>query len=60
MQVKDIDPGVSIGIKVLGSRTDRSEIDFAKILGKKDLEGVALKSIQNKNIKLEAATKLKQ
>jgi hypothetical protein len=51
--IKGLDPGVSVSIKVLSSSPDKSDIDFAKIHDKQDLEGVALKSLENKNIKLE-------
>lgn len=42
--VRNIDPGVSVGIRVL-SEGDRSSIDFKGISGKADLERAALKSL---------------
>ena len=41
--VKNIDPGVSVSIGVLGQSKDRSTVDFKSIQGKQDLERAALK-----------------
>ena len=44
--VKNIDPGVSVGIGVLSQTKDRSTVDFKAIQGKQDLERAALKSMK--------------
>ena len=44
--VKNIDPGVSVGIRVLSQSKDRSSVDFKSIQGKEDLERAALKSMK--------------
>lgn len=44
--VRNIDPGVSVGINVLSKSTDRSSIDFKSIKGKSDLEWTAWESIK--------------
>ena len=44
-KVKDIDPGVSLGIGVIAQSRDRSKIDFGSIKTKQDLERAALKSM---------------
>jgi hypothetical protein len=44
-KVKNIDPGVSIGIRVLSETMDRTSIDFKSIKGKKDLERAAWESM---------------
>jgi hypothetical protein len=52
--VKNIDPGVSVGIKVLSESKDRNATDFANIKEKSDLERAALKSLNSGD---EAAAK---
>lgn len=44
--VRNIDPGVSVGINVLSKSADRSSIDFKSIKGKADLEKAALESMK--------------
>ncbi|WP_374568109.1 hypothetical protein [Ideonella sp.] len=46
-KIKQLDPGVAVGLKVIASRPDKSAIDFSKIKGKKDLEGLALESLES-------------
>lgn len=46
--VKNIDPGVSVGIKVLSEGSDHINIDYVKIKGKEDLERAALKKLNSK------------
>lgn len=49
--VKNIDPGVFVGIKVLSESKSRVDTDFKSIKGKADLERAALKSLTSKSIK---------
>lgn len=44
--VRNIDPGVSVGINVLSKSADRSSIDFKSIKGKTDLEKAAWESMK--------------
>lgn len=45
-KVKNIDAGVSVGIKVLAENPKRSNTDFESIRGKPDLEKAALESMK--------------
>ena len=56
--VKNIDPGVAVGIGVLSQSKVRSAVDFKAIQGKQDLERAALKSMKApRNMKSEALAK---
>ena len=46
-KVKNLDAGVSVGIKVLADSPERSGIDFESIRGKSDLEKAALESLDD-------------
>lgn len=46
-KVKNLDAGVSVGIKVLADSPERSDIDFESIRGKRDLERAALESLED-------------
>ena len=48
--VKNIDPGVAVGIKVLSESKERYVIDFKSIEGKPDLEREALKSLNLRSL----------
>ena len=54
-KVKDLDPGVSVSIKILSAKNNRSEVDFSNIKDKRQLEVVTLKSIENKTVRIDAA-----
>ena len=51
--IKNIDPGVSVGIRVLSQSKDRTSVDFSAIQGKKDLERAALKSMKAETMKFQ-------
>ena len=53
-RIRDLDPGVSLSIRVLAAKESRSEIDFSRINDKRQLEAATLKSIEDKELKLEA------
>lgn len=48
--VKNIDPGVSLSIKVLSAHKAGINVDFSKITGKKALEEEALKAYKPINL----------
>lgn len=48
--VKNIDPGVSVGIKVLSESQNLDAIDFKSIKGKADLEREALNSMNSSSL----------
>ncbi|MCK4587295.1 MAG: hypothetical protein KAU29_08130 [Gammaproteobacteria bacterium] len=50
-KVKNIDPGVSIGIKVLSAQEDYKNINFNNISNKTDLEREVLRYFEFKAIK---------
>jgi hypothetical protein len=52
-RTKNIDPGVSVGIRVLSQSKERDSVDFESIRGKKDLEREVLKSMKAEQMKLE-------
>lgn len=52
-KVKNLDPGVAVSIRVL--RADKSKIDFANINSKRDLEKLALDSLQSGQVLMMTA-----
>jgi hypothetical protein len=47
--VANIDPGVSVGIRVLSESKNKSTIDFKSMQGKPDLEKAALKALERRD-----------
>jgi tetratricopeptide (TPR) repeat protein len=52
-QVKNLDPGVAVHLKLLASSPDRLAIDFSNINSKSDLESLSLESIEDKIVYIQ-------